>query len=167
MRIPCRRNPKSIRSSVLGEFRFERSQWTDGVYRPVLPLRVKSRIVATDPGGTDWSVWGPKDGVRDTAAFVSIVESRAKFVCERLDDVLRAALPRITGAIDEFWRIPDEEAPGAEAILRAGELRYMCLSAGGGGHRIIIYDRGDLIGGHDLIIETDSDFRPVSVHFDG
>lgn len=108
MRVPWRRNAKSIRSTVLGEFRFE----PDGKYQPESPLRIKSQIVAIDPARTDWCVRGPKGGVRDKAAFVSIVESRARFVCERLDEVLRAALPRITEAIGEFWRIADEDHRG-------------------------------------------------------
>jgi hypothetical protein len=83
-----------------------------------------------------------------------------------MDDVIQQAIPIIEEAIEEFWQIRDEPAPGVLELFRRGELRQINMSMGEDEHELHIYD-GGVLGGHDLILSLDAKWQPLSAYFDG
>ena len=163
--------PLRIESQRFGVLRLEQlSLCNDEIlryYEPSGQISFKCERVQTDPGGVTFAIWPPETGVPDVRAFVRTVEERWDAIMGHLGTILDAAIPKIEEAIEWFWQIPDERGPTASDILRTGHLRRLNLNTGPGSHVLYIYDAGDLIGGHDLVLELDPQFRPQSAHFDG
>lgn len=133
----------------------------------VEPVSIPGARVRTRPEGIGLSIWPPKHGIADTRAFVRLFESHWAFIAANIDRILVRALPVIQEGISDFWGLP-EPCPTAQALLDGAELWQINISAGAGaGHELILNDRADLIGSHDLSVHLDEEFNPVSASFDG
>lgn len=163
--------PLRIESARFGVLRLEQFSISDNLihrhYEPGERVSFKCERVQTDPKGVTLVIWLPETGVPDVTAFLRTVEERWDAIMGHLGTILDAAIPKIEEAIEWFWQIPDERGPTPSDLLRTGHLRHLNLNAGPGPHEIMIHDSGDLIGGHDLVLELDPQFRPDSAHFDG
>ncbi len=106
----------------------------------------------------------------DSAATTRHIEHVWQTLKDRYTELLHQATPLIDEAIRDFWGIPDEAPPAATELLESGELRSIFINGtpeSDSTHHIHVFDRGDLIGGHDLFIELDDTFAPVEARFDG
>lgn len=163
--------PQTIESPRFGTLKLEEYPITTKVihrnYAPAVPVKIPNCRVPIDPKGLTLSIGPPDTGIPDIARFVAALEQRFEKVVNQIDRIVDQALPVVESAIDYFWQIPDERAPTAKQLLDTSEWRQLNLCAGPGTYTLIFYDRGDLIGGHDLLIELTDDLHPTSANFDG
>lgn len=136
-------------------------------YHPPERLVIPSGRVALDPDGLELVIRVPDAGVPDVASFTATLEQQFDQFVNSLDRILDEAIPAIESAIADCWQMPDERAPTAEEIIGTGWLRQLTLNAGTRPHEIMIFDIGELIGGHDLFLALTADFHPISARFDG
>jgi hypothetical protein len=163
--------PKVIHSPQLGALSFNEFELCDGIthrsYESVDSLHIPITRLQLSRDGLRLVVWPPDTGVPDVTQFTLTIENRFNELFNRLNSILDESISHIDAAIDNFWAIPDERAPTSSALLDAAELRQINLNAGDGSHVMILYDRGDLIGSHDILLELSPDFHPISANFDG
>jgi hypothetical protein len=136
-------------------------------YEPLTLPHITSGRVRTDPQGISLTIWSPEIGVGDHHAFTRNIEQQWQILVRELDNILDRSVPMIQGAIASFWLIPDEPPPTASALLKTGLLRHINLGTFDSASELHIYDDGELIGGHDLIIELDHRWNPTEAWFDG
>ncbi len=162
--------PAVLESRRLGTLQLEESSIDDWVFRsyhPLQPVKIATKRVRLDPEGVKLVIWLPEKGGMDAELLTATIEKRFEDLVNGFDRILDEAIPAIEAAIEEFWQIPDERGPTAKEFLDTAELNLLGLSAGSGSHEILLYDKGDLIGGHDLRLELSEDFRPDCASFDG
>lgn len=170
-RTPAELFPRVIQSPRLGALTLDEvtveGRLTSRNYKPADRIEVASGWVRLDPKGLELVIWPPRDGVPDVAHFVATVEARLKTFEREMDRILYDSIPAIDETLNFFWQIEGEPAPAAKAILDSGLLRLLCLNAGSGSHQFIVYDYGDLVGSHDIVVELAEDFQVESAGFDG
>lgn len=170
-RTPAVLFPSVIQSPRLGVLRLDEvtleGRLCSRNYDPVGPIELATGWVRLDPQGLRLVIWPPRDGVPDVSHFVATVEARLKTFEREIDRILYDSIPAIEEALDSFWQIEGEPAPAAKAILDSGFLRLLCLNAGSGSHQFIVFDHGNLVGSHDIVIELSEDFQVGCAGFDG
>lgn len=173
--------PPEIHSSRLGVFVLD--EWTtehpplkrgakliETVHRGYdvkSPVSVHSKRVNVDPRGVSVWIRPPAAGIEDVAAFIHLVESRWDSIIGRLDALLDESLPLIDEAIGCFWGLPDKSPPTAKQLLASSMLNEVHLCLDSSEHTLYMFDDGDLIGGHDILLHLHNDTRPSHAGFDG
>lgn len=135
----------------------------DGVSR----ASVRCTSVSVDAKGFHVSILLPDSGIENAVALIRLIESCWDSIMGRLDAVLDESLPVIDEAIGRFWGIPDEAPPTAKQLLATSVLRGLQLSLDSSEHTLFMFDRGDLIGGHDILLHLHPDGSPSHAGFDG
>jgi hypothetical protein len=162
--------PPSIASSIFGTLTLKEIRSGGEIvsrnYQPERRPLISGARVKIAPEGVKLVIWPSEEGVPDPVAFAGTAEARWTTISSNLDDILSRALDVVDEGIDDFWGF-SERPPTAAALLATVELRQINLNAGRGEHVLILFDRADLIGSHDLLIEIDGKFCPSSASFDG
>jgi len=163
--------PAQIVSQRLGVLKLVESpinEWT--LHRQYVPLghvKFESDGVLLRETGVEITVAPPSAGITDAAVFGALVDDLVDEVVGGLPEILHAATEVVEEAIGEFWQIEDEAAPSVQELMRQSELWHIHLNPADRQHMLTLFDRGDLIGGHDLVIYLNAHLYPVSANFDG
>lgn len=173
--------PREIHSPRLGVFVLD--EWTtehpplkrgaklietvDRVYNLKSPVPVDCARVKVNPEGMSLWFWPPEGGIQDVVVFVHVMEGRWSSIMGRLGAILDASLPVIDDAIGQFWGIPDTAPPTAEQLLATSVVNELRLSVDLAEHTLYMFDEGNLIGGHDILLHLHPDGSPSHAGFDG
>jgi hypothetical protein len=118
-------------------------------------------------------VWVDDDDVGDPGTFGDRVDAVWREMMASLESILDAAPPVVQEALDKFWQIDDEKAPTVATLMKGG-IRQVAISVSTKRpsrrdevHRLSFEDDADVIGGHDLFIQINADFKPTGAYFDG
>lgn len=140
---------------------------THRTYDGISRASVRCTSVSVNAKGVRVSLSPPESGIENVAAFNHLIEHRWDSIMGRLDAVLDESLPVIDEAISRFWGIPDEAPPTAKQLLATSVLNTVHLSVDSSEHTLFMFDRGDLIGGHDILLHLHPDGSPSHAGFDG
>lgn len=160
--------PRHVDTNSLGRLRFVELEYLPGVflytYEPLAEVVVHGQEVKV-------IVKPPPGGIESESAFAAEIDRAWTSIAENLNGLCKEAIPHINAAIEHFC-VPDDEytPPDARTLLASSPLNFVKIDLTGSDEldtEIGFHDAADLIGGHDLYINLDSDFQPIGARFDG